>query len=57
MGTNKQVGSIIQWYESLDKYPVTVAVDIKAATAPGSGSAWSSDKTGFGGGDIKDRAV
>lgn len=53
MGTQKQVGSIIQLYESLDKYPVTV-VDIKAATAPG--SAWSSDKKRVGE-DIKDRAV
>ena len=32
----KQVGSFIQWYESLDKYPVTV-VDRKAA-GPGSSS-------------------
>lgn len=22
--TSEQIGSIIQWYESLDKYPVTV---------------------------------
>ncbi|KAG8158477.1 hypothetical protein KVR01_011599 [Diaporthe batatas] len=38
------VGSIIQWYESLDKYPVTI-VDISTVTAPG--SARSPEKTGF----------
>jgi hypothetical protein len=48
----EQVGSIIQWYESLDKYPVTV-VDVKAT---GSGPGSSPSKKGLEK-ILKDRAV
>lgn len=46
----EQVGSIIQWYESLDKYPVT-EVDVKAKIGPGSSSSKEIGR------DVKDRAV
>jgi hypothetical protein len=52
--SRKQVGSIIQWYESLDKYPVNV-VQVKTP-GPARGSPSSSSPKGFGQ-DIKDRAV
>ena len=46
-----QVGSIIQWYESLDKYPVTV-IDKKKTTGPGSSSSVVGSEKDMKGGTV-----